>query len=88
MPITLVNFLLFFYCLEASQSMVMGPLPFGRSEIGLNSVLASCCMAPQFTAGAHALVRLDMGAGGHFLQEDFDRFLALDAFKGQHAGGF
>lgn len=68
--------------------MVMGPLPFWRSEIGLNCVLASCCMAPQFTAGAHALVRLDVGAGGNFLEEDFDRFLALDAFEGQHAGGF
>lgn len=45
-------------------------------------------MAFQFTAAAHPLVRLDVGAGRHFLQEDFDRFFALDAFKGQYAGGF
>lgn len=68
--------------------MVMGPLPFWRCEIGFNSVLVSGGMAFQDPAPAHALVGLDVGTGGDFLQEYFDRFLAVGAFESEHAGGF
>jgi len=45
-------------------------------------------MFHDFTAAANALVRLDVGAGRHFLQENLDGFAAVFAFKGQDAGGF
>ena len=41
-----------------------------------------------FATGANALVRLNMGAGGHFLQKHLHGFAAFFAFKGQDTGWF
>ncbi len=42
----------------------------------------------QFTAGAQALVRLDVRACRYFLQVERDGFVALDAFESQGTGWF
>jgi hypothetical protein len=43
-------------------------------------------MPQYFTAFADALVRLDVGAGRHFLQEDLDWLRTGFAFEGQDTG--
>jgi hypothetical protein len=45
-------------------------------------------MALEFATLAQALVRLDVGAGRHFLQEDFDGLRAFFTLEGQDAGWF
>jgi hypothetical protein len=68
--------------------VMMRPIAVSRLEVGLDGVLVARGVALEFTALAQALVRLDMGAGRHFLQEDFDRFRAFDALESKDAGGF
>jgi hypothetical protein len=45
-------------------------------------------MPHYFTAGADALIRLDVGTGGNFLQVYRDGFRAFLAFERQCAGWF
>ena len=66
--------------------MVMRPITVVRFQIRFDGILASGGVALQFTAGAQALVGLDMRAGRDLLQEDFDRFVAFVAFEGEYAG--
>jgi hypothetical protein len=78
--ITLAAFLIFL--------VVMHPSVVGGRQIGLDGGLVPGRMAPDFAAGADALVGLDMRAGGHLLQENFDGFRAFAAFKGKDTSGF
>ena len=68
--------------------MVMGPVSVGRFQIGLDRILVSGGVALQFTAGAQALVGLDMRAGRDLLQKHFDRFRTFFALECQYASGF
>jgi hypothetical protein len=68
--------------------MMMHPTFVVRLQVRLDGGLAARRMALHFAACADALVGLDVGAGGHLLQENFDRFRAFGTFKGKDAGRF
>ena len=68
--------------------MVMHPAPVVGSQVRRYGSLIASGMAFDFAASADALVGLDMRAGRHFLQEDFDRFCALGAFEREDASWF
>ncbi len=65
--------------------MVMHPAAVAGRDEGLHRILLPRGMAQHFAAFADALVRLDVGTGGHLLQEYLDGFRALPAFEGQGA---
>ena len=77
---TLAVFLIF--------SVMVHPGLIGRGQKRLDGGLVARGVALDFAAIADALVGLDMRAGGHLLQENFDRFRAFGAFKGEDSGGF
>jgi hypothetical protein len=79
-PITLAAFLIFL--------VVMHPAVVGGRQVRLDGGLVTGRMAPDFAAGADALVGLDMRAGGHLLKENLDGFGAFAAFKGKDTSGF
>ncbi len=68
--------------------MVMGPAAVGGAQVGLDGVLVSGGVAFDFTAGANALVRLDVRAGRHLLQDHFNGLAAFFALEGEEAGWF
>ena len=65
--------------------MMMHPAAVAGSDERLHRILLPGGMAQYFTAFADALVRLDVGTGGHLLQKYLDGFCALLAFEGQDA---
>ena len=67
---------------------MMRPAAVGRVQIGVDGVLAAGGVALDFTAGANALVRLDVRAGRHLLQDHFDGLAAFFALEGEEAGWF
>ena len=66
----------------------MHPSVVGRRQVRRDGGLVAGGMTLDFTASADALVGLDMRAGRHFLQKNFDRFCALGAFEREDTGGF
>jgi hypothetical protein len=68
--------------------MVVRPGPVSRFQKRLDGILVAGRVTLKFATCAQALVRLDVRAGGHLLQEHFDRFGALGAFEGKDAGRF
>jgi hypothetical protein len=68
--------------------MMMRPEAVRRGEVGFHGILLAGCMAHDFTAAANPLIRLNMGAGGDFLQENLDGLRACLAFELQGTGGF
>ncbi len=72
---------------QVSVMVMMGPAAVRRSEEGLDCIFLSGRMTQHFTAAADALIRLDMGTGGYFLQENLDGLRAFLAFELQGAGG-
>jgi hypothetical protein len=66
--------------------VVVCPVAVARCHIGCDSIFLSGSVPQDFTAFADALVRLDVGAGGHFLQEDLDWLRTGFAFEGQDTG--
>ena len=66
----------------------MHPSLVGRRQIRRDGGLVAGGMTFDFTAIADALIGLDMRAGRHFLQKNFDRFRALGAFEREDTGGF
>lgn len=69
-----------------SGLMVVRPVCPARGDIRVDRIFLAGRVAHDFTAFANALVRLDMRAGRHFLQEDLDWFCAGLAFEGQETG--
>ena len=67
---------------------MMHPSVVGRRQIRRDCGLVAGGMTFDFTATADALIGLDMRAGRHFLQKNFDRFRALGAFEREDTGGF
>jgi hypothetical protein len=59
----------------------------GRHK-GLDGILVAGGMAPDFTAAANTLIRLDVRTGGNLLQKNLHRLVALRAFEGQKTGWF
>jgi hypothetical protein len=68
--------------------MMMHPSIVICLQVGLDGGFVAGRMAFDFAAGADALVRLDMGAGGHLLQEDFDCLRAVGALESEDTGWF
>src|SRR5438128_364496 len=63
--------------------MMVKPVAVIGCQVGRDSLFLAGGMAYYFTAFANALVGLDMGTGGHLLQENLDRLGAGFAFEGQ-----
>jgi hypothetical protein len=63
-------------------------MDFTRRHKACHGILVAGCVAQYFTAFAHALIRLNVRAGGHLLQEYLNRFFTRFAFEGQDAGWF
>lgn len=61
--------------------MVMRPFAAAGSQIGRNGVLLTSRVPHHFAALANALIRLDVRACRHFLQEDLDWLGALLALE-------
>jgi hypothetical protein len=68
--------------------MVVAPAAVGRVQKRFNGVFIAGGITARLAAGAHARVRLDMGAGRNLLEENLDRFGAFGALEGQDAGWF
>jgi hypothetical protein len=68
--------------------MMMHPSIVICLQVRLDGGFGSDRMALDFAAGADALVGLDMGAGGHLLQKDFDRLRAVGALESEDTGWF
>jgi hypothetical protein len=68
--------------------MMMHPSIVICLQVRLNGGLVASCMALDFATGADSLVRLDMRAGGHLLQEDFDGLRAIGALESENTGWF
>jgi hypothetical protein len=68
--------------------VVVAPAAIDRVQERLDGVLVAGGVALWLAAGAYAGIRLDMGAGGHFLEEYFDWLSAFFALEGQDAGWF
>lgn len=64
------------------------PISIWTGEIGSDCLFTACRVPQNFAAGTDALIWLDMGASGDFLQKNFDGFCAELTFKGKDAGGF
>jgi hypothetical protein len=64
------------------------PVAVARRQIGRNGVSIAGGVALDFTTAADALVRLDVRAGGDFLQINGDWLGALCALERQGTGGF
>jgi len=58
-----------------------------RTQKRFNRVFIAGRMFHHFATGANALVRLNMGAGGHFCKKP-GRICCIFAFKGQDTGWF
>ena len=61
--------------------MVMCPAAVSRLQVSLDGFSLAGSVALDFAALAYALVRLDMRAGGHFLQVDLHRFVTFTHLK-------
>src|SRR5450830_1444485 len=68
--------------------MVMCPATVCRLQVSLDGFSLAGGVALDFAALADALVRLDMRAGGHFLQVNLHGFVTFYALEGEAAGGF
>src|SRR5471032_247526 len=68
--------------------MVMCPAAVSRLQVSLDGFSLAGSVALDFAALANALIRLDMRAGGHFLQVDLHGFVTFYALEGKAAGGF
>src|SRR5450830_207238 len=68
--------------------MVMCPAAVSRLKVSLDGLGLAGSVALDFAALANALIRLDMRAGGHFLQVDLHGFVTFYALEGEAAGGF
>lgn len=66
--------------------MMVCPVVAAYGYIRLDRFFLPSGMAQHFTALADALVRLNMGAGGHFLQKHLDWLRAGFAFEGKGTG--
>jgi hypothetical protein len=69
-------------------SVVVRPAAICRVEEGIDGVFVAGCITTRLAAIAQTLVRLDVGAGGNFLQINFYWLGALRAFERQDAGRF
>jgi hypothetical protein len=68
--------------------MMVRPVTVFRIHVGLDRVFLTGSVTRDFTAGAYALIRLDVRAGRDFLQKYLYRFRALLALERQYAGWF
>ena len=68
--------------------MMVRPAPVRGVQEGFDGMLVAGGIAARLAAGANACIRLDVRAGRHFLEEDFDRFRAFLALESQDAGWF
>ena len=68
--------------------MVMMVVHFARLQERLYRIGLAGGVQTQFTAGAQALVRLDVRAGRYFLQVQGHWFVAFDTFERQGTGWF
>lgn len=68
--------------------MVMRPQNVIGTQVGGDRFLVAGRMFHDFAAAANTLIRLNVGAGRYFLQENLDGFAAVLAFEGQDTGGF
>jgi hypothetical protein len=82
------NFNKFTNFFQTFASVVVRPAAVGRIEEGFDGVFVAGSITTRLAALAQALVRLDMRAGRHFLQINFNGFGAFGAFEGQDAGRF
>lgn len=64
----------------------MGPVAGARGKIGSNCLFLTGCVSHHFSTFADTLVWLDMGAGGHFLQEYLDGLRAVLALESKDTG--